>query len=71
MIMDNTHKQPKTIFEQIVYGQEIINDNIVALADNLNVVDRKLDALLAIFTTPPVRQGASEPDASGAETMDQ
>ena len=62
--MDNQMKQPKNIFEQILYGQEIVNDNIVALADNLVVVNNKIDELLAIFSV----RNDSEPDASGAET---
>ena len=65
------NKQPKTIFEQIVFGQEITNDNIVALAGNLDVVNTKidelnmkLDALLGIFNP-----AESEPNASGEEQM--
>lgn len=61
------NKQPRTIFEQIVFGQEITNENIVALANNLDVVNAKidqlnikLDGLLAIFTP-----AQSEPNASG------
>lgn len=69
--MEQNVKQPKTIFEQIVFGQEVTNENIVALAHNIDVVNAKIDALLAIFTTPPVKKGNSEPDASGAETSDQ
>lgn len=68
--MEPKMKQPKTIFEQIVLGQEVINENIVTLAENLNVVMAKVDALLAIFTTPPVRK-QPEPDASGADNSDQ
>ena len=56
------NKQPKTIFEQIVFGQEITNENIVALASNLDVVNAKIDALLGIFNPAP-----SEPNASGEE----
>lgn len=69
--MEQNVKQPKTIFEQIVFGQEVTNDNIVALAHNMDVINAKVDALLAIFTTPPVRKDNSEPDASGAETKEQ
>ena len=66
------NKKPQNIFEQIVFGQEVTNDNIVALAENLNVVNAKIDALLSIFTTPPVRtKDNSEPDASGADTSEQ
>lgn len=61
-----TNRQPKNIFEQIVFGQEITNDNIVALADNLAVVNSKLDALLGIFTPTE-----SEPTTSGAENVEQ
>lgn len=69
--MEQNVKQPKTIFEQIVFGQEVTNENIVALAHNIDVVNAKIDALLAIFTTPPVKKDNSEPDASGAETENQ
>lgn len=65
--MEKKMRQPKTIFEQIVFGQEVTNDNIVALADNLAVVNAKIDALLAAFSAPPMTDD-SEPDASGAET---
>lgn len=60
-------KQPKNIFEQILFGQEIVNENIVALADNLIVVNDKLDILLDIFSPSQIDKN-SEPDASGAET---
>lgn len=69
--MEPNVKQPKTIFEQMVFGQQITNDNVVALADNVNVLNAKIDALLAIFTTPPIKKDISEPDASGAETKEQ
>lgn len=69
--MEPNSKTPRTIFEQIVFGQEVTNDNIVALAHNMDVINAKVDALLAIFTTPPVRKDNSEPDASGAETKEQ
>lgn len=68
--MEGNARQPKTIFEQIVLGQEVINDNIVTLAENLNMVRSKVDILLAILTTPPVRK-QPEPNASGADNSDQ
>lgn len=69
--MNKNIRQPRNIFEQIVLGQEITNDNVVALAENLNVINAKIDALIAIFTAPPMPDVNSEPDASGAETMEQ
>lgn len=62
--MENKNRQPKTIFEQIVFGQEITNENIVTLAENLAVVNAKIDALLAFFM--PAEE--SKPVASGKET---
>ena len=60
-------RQPRNIFEQIVMGQTITNDNIVALAENLDVVNKKVDALLAFFNTPLGGQDNSEPNVPGTE----
>lgn len=65
--MVNKMRQPKNIFEQILFGQEIVNDNIVALSENLVVVNDKMDILLDILS-PSVVNKDSEPDASGTET---
>lgn len=64
--MESRNRQPKTIFEQIVFGQEITNENIVALAENLAVVNAKIDVLLAYFT--PAEHEDSKPVASGKGT---
>lgn len=63
--MQSTNKQPVSIFEQIVIGQEITNENIVTLAENLAVVNAKMDKLLAIFA--PANKN-SKPVASGEDT---
>lgn len=63
--MQQTSKQPVTIFEQIVFGQEITNENIVALAENLAVINAKIDKLLAVFA--PTNKH-SKPVASGEDT---
>lgn len=64
------NKQPKNIFEQIVFGQEVINENIVALSENLYFINQKVDMLMSIMNTPPIIKN-SEPNASGAETKEQ
>lgn len=64
------NRQPKNIFEQIVFGQEILNENIVALSENLDFINQKVDMLMAILSTPPIIKD-SEPNASGAETTEQ
>jgi hypothetical protein len=61
-------KQPTTIIEQMVIGQQVTNDNIIALAEDLNIMHTKLDALLAMFTTPAISTDNSKPVASGEET---
>ena len=64
------NRQPKNIFEQIVFGQEILNENIVALSENLDFINQKVDMLMAILSAPPIIKD-SEPNASGAETTEQ
>lgn len=64
------NRQPKNIFEQIVLGQEVINENIVALSENLDFINQKVDMLMSILNTPPIIKD-SEPNASGAETKEQ
>lgn len=45
------NKEPKNIFEQILYGQEIMNDNIVALSENIDVLYKKFNALFESIST--------------------
>jgi hypothetical protein len=49
---DNTHPQPRNIMEQIAYGLQTVNDNIVDLY-------RMVEELHNVFQTMP------EPNASG------
>ena len=50
--MDNTNKQqPRNIFEQILYGQITVNDNIVALSKNVEILNDKIDDIMSVFTT--------------------
>lgn len=70
--MEPKMKQPKTIFEQIVFGQEITNDNIVTLAENLSIMNAKIDAVLSMLSAPPVENKIkTEPDASGEVNIEQ
>lgn len=56
-------KEPKTIFEQILFGQEIINNNIVTLSENLNDLNNKLSSLINALSVIQI----SEPNTSGAD----
>ena len=43
--MKENNREPKNIFEQILYGQEIMNDNIVALAENMDILYKRFNEL--------------------------
>lgn len=47
-------RKPQNIFEKILFDLKIVNDNVVALADNLSVVNDKISQLFQMseFTTP-------------------
>ncbi len=42
---------PRNIFEQILYGQLAVNDNVVALAKNVEVLADRIDDILTLFST--------------------
>ena len=44
-------QQPRNIFEQILYGQITVNDNIVALSKNVEVLNDKIDDIMSVFST--------------------
>lgn len=55
----------KTIFELIFEQTKINNENIVALADNLNVINEKVDKLLATFEALTQVAEVEQPTAPG------
>ena len=50
-IMDTNEMKPKNIFEQILFGQLAINDNIVALSKNIEILNERFDDIMSIFST--------------------
>lgn len=42
-------QQPRNIFEQILFGQLAINDNIIALAKNIEILNERLDDIMTVF----------------------
>ncbi len=54
-------KQPRNIFEQILFGQETTNENVIVLGENLKTVNDKLDFVIGILC-PQI----TEPTALGA-----
>lgn len=49
--MEASEMKPRNIFEQILFGQIAINDNIVALARNIEVLNERIDDIMGVFTT--------------------
>ena len=60
-------KQPKTIFEQIVFGLVTTNENIGAVAERVDAISAKLDMVLAALAATPIETTPSEPTTLGAE----
>ena len=54
-------KQPRNIFEQILFGLEATNANIVALSEEIAIIRQDIDALKSALYI-----NDSEPNALGA-----
>jgi len=52
--METNELKPKNIFEQILFGQLAINDNIVALAKNIEILNERIDDIMGVFSTKSV-----------------
>lgn len=61
--MKENNKEPKNILEQILFGQEIINDNIVALSENMDILYKRFNALFESIAPVDI----SSPTVSGKE----
>lgn len=48
MIMETSELKPKNIFEQILFGQIAINDNIVAVSKNIEVLNQRIDDFMSV-----------------------
>lgn len=46
----NVNMQPKNIFEQILFGQLTTNNNVVALSKNVEVLNDKIEGIMALFS---------------------
>ena len=63
-------RQPKNIFEQILFGVQAVNENIIAISEENAAQRAIIEELLRAFVMPPVPMDKSntEPGAPGAET---
>ena len=59
-------RQPKNIFEQLAFGLQTVNDNVVDLFKSVEDIHQKVDVIYnALYPAPAI----SEPTAPGAETI--
>lgn len=60
--------QPKNIFEQLAFGLQTVNDNVVDIFKDMEDMRQKVDAIYsALYPAQPI----SEPTDSGAGTINQ
>lgn len=62
------NRQPKTIFEQILQGEQINNEILVGIASEMDAIKQQLQMVLTALY-PPIAEinNTSEPTALGAE----
>lgn len=69
--MENkTQRTPNNIFEQILFGIQAVNENLLILSDNINLMHAAVDKMQQALFMPPVSINA-EPNTPGAETEEE
>lgn len=62
------NRQPKTIFEQMLQGEQINNEILVGIASEMNAIKQQLQMILTALYPPTVEaDNTSEPTALGAD----
>lgn len=62
------NRQPKTIFEQILQGEQINNEILVGIASEMDAIKQQLQMILTALYPPTVEvDNTSEPTALGAD----
>lgn len=62
------NRQPKTIFEQMLQGEQINNEILVGIASEMDAIKQQLQIIIGVLYAP-VREdnNTSEPTALGAD----
>lgn len=61
-------KQPKTIFEQILQGEQINNEILAGMASEMETIKQQLQLVITALYPPIVEiNNTSEPTALGAD----
>ena len=60
--------QPKTIFEQILQGEQINNEILVGIASEMDAIKQQLQTIIGVLYAPITEDNnTSEPTALGAD----
>jgi hypothetical protein len=61
-------RQPKTIFEQMLQGEQINNEILVGIASEMDAIKQQLQVIIGVLYAPVTEDNnTSEPTALGAE----
>lgn len=62
------NRQPKTIFEQMLQGEQINNEILVGIASEMDAIKQQLQMIIKVLYAPVTEDdNTSEPTALGAD----
>ena len=62
------NEQPKTIFEQMLQGEQINNEILVGIASEMDAIKQQLQMIIGVLYAPVTEDdNTSEPTALGAD----
>lgn len=62
------NRQPKTIFEQMLHGEQINNEILVGIASEMDAIKQQLQMIIGVLYAPVTEDdNTSEPTALGAD----
>ena len=66
------NKQPKTIFEHILQGEQINNEILVGVASEMEAIKQQLQTIIGLLYAPVTEDNnTSEPTALGADNNEE
>ena len=65
------NRQPKTIFEQMLQGEQINNEILVGIASEMDAIKQQLQMIIGVLYAPVTEDSnTSEPTALGADNKE-
>lgn len=62
------NRQPRTIFEQMLQGEQINNEILVGIASEMDAIKQQLQVIIGVLYAPVTEDDiTSEPTALGAD----